>query len=69
VDDSLIGNKRRLKTELLPARIEWRKDKARMSFSTEASINLVDDEELLQKMVEATLGKSSQGSRRPRKPA
>lgn len=53
VDDNLIGNKHRLKTELLPALIDWRKDKRGMPFGTEASINLADDEELLTMMVEA----------------
>jgi radical SAM superfamily enzyme YgiQ (UPF0313 family) len=53
VDDNLIGNKRRLKTELLPALIDWRKDKKGMPFGTEASINLADDEELLGMMVQA----------------
>ncbi len=53
VDDNLIGNKRRLKTELLPALIEWRKDKTGTSFSTQVSINLVDDEQLMHTMVEA----------------
>ena len=53
VDDNLIGNIRRLKTELLPALIEWRKGRRGLSFSTEASINLADDEQLMQMMVEA----------------
>ncbi len=53
VDDNLIGNKRRLKTELLPALINWRKDKKGVPFGTEASINLADDEELLAMMVNA----------------
>ncbi len=52
-DDNLIGNKRYLKDELLPALIEWRKDKAGMQFATEVSINLADDEELMRKMVQA----------------
>jgi radical SAM superfamily enzyme YgiQ (UPF0313 family) len=39
VDDNLIGNKKALKEELLPALIEWRKDKEGMTFNTEASIN------------------------------
>lgn len=51
VDDNLIGNKRSLKTELLPALIEWRKDKLGISFNTEASINLVDDPQLMDLMV------------------
>ncbi len=53
VDDNFIGNKKQIKAELLPALIEWRKDKNGMSFNTEVSINLADDPELLNLMVEA----------------
>lgn len=53
VDDNFIGNKKLIKSELLPALIEWRKGKTGMPFSTEASINLADDPELLRLMVEA----------------
>jgi radical SAM superfamily enzyme YgiQ (UPF0313 family) len=53
VDDNLIGNKRYLKKALLPALIEWRKGKHPISFYTEASINLADDEALLHSLVEA----------------
>ena len=53
VDDNLIGNKRALKESLLPALIEWRKGKNGMTFNTEASINLADDEELMSMMVQA----------------
>jgi radical SAM superfamily enzyme YgiQ (UPF0313 family) len=53
VDDNLIGNKRHLKTEILPALIEWQKGKKQIGFGTEVSINLADDEELMQMMVEA----------------
>jgi radical SAM superfamily enzyme YgiQ (UPF0313 family) len=56
VDDNFIGNKRVLKTELLPALIEWQKDKGGIPFSTEVSINLADDEQLMQMMVEAGFG-------------
>ena len=56
VDDNLIGNKRCLKTELLPALIEWRKDKRGVTFNTQVSINLVDDEQLMHMMVEAGFG-------------
>lgn len=53
VDDNLIGNRRHLKQELLPALIEWRKNKVGLNFNTEASINLADDEELMELMYEA----------------
>jgi len=53
VDDNFIGNKKQIKSEVLPALIEWRKGKTGMSFNTEASINLADDPELLRLMVEA----------------
>jgi radical SAM superfamily enzyme YgiQ (UPF0313 family) len=53
VDDNFIGNKRQLKRELLPALIEWQKDKRGIAFYTEASINLADDEKLMRMMVEA----------------
>jgi len=53
VDDNFIGNKKQIKSEVLPALIEWRKGKIGMSFNTEASINLADDPELLMLMVEA----------------
>jgi radical SAM superfamily enzyme YgiQ (UPF0313 family) len=53
VDDNFIGNKGYLKARLLPALIEWRKDKKGCVFFTEASINLADDPELLEMMVTA----------------
>jgi radical SAM superfamily enzyme YgiQ (UPF0313 family) len=53
VDDNFIGNKQYLKTQLLPALIEWRKDKKGCVFFTEASINLADDPELLDLMATA----------------
>jgi radical SAM superfamily enzyme YgiQ (UPF0313 family) len=53
VDDNFIGNRKYLKTQLLPALIEWRKDKRGIPFNTEASINLADDEPLMEMMVEA----------------
>lgn len=53
VDDNLIGNKKHLKSELLPAVIEWRKGKYGLGYSTEVSINLADDEELMSLMAQA----------------
>lgn len=53
VDDNLIGNKKYLKEELLPVLVEWRRGKTGMPFNTEVSINLADDEELMQLMVAA----------------
>jgi radical SAM superfamily enzyme YgiQ (UPF0313 family) len=52
VDDNFIGNRRRLKTDLLPALIRWQRGKS-VPFLTEVSINLADDEELTHLMVEA----------------
>jgi radical SAM superfamily enzyme YgiQ (UPF0313 family) len=54
VDDNFIGNKHKLKVEILPAIIQWMKQKRYpFVFSTEASINLSDDEELMQMMIDA----------------
>jgi len=54
VDDNFIGNRGKLKGDILPAIIEWmKKRKDPFTFSTEASINLSDDEELMRMMVRA----------------
>jgi radical SAM superfamily enzyme YgiQ (UPF0313 family) len=53
VDDNFIGNKKQIKSEVLPALIDWRKGKSGMPFSTEASINLADDPELMRLMTQA----------------
>lgn len=54
VDDNFIGNKVKLKKEVLPAIIEWMKKRNHpFTLSTEVSINLSDDEELIHMMVQA----------------
>jgi radical SAM superfamily enzyme YgiQ (UPF0313 family) len=53
-DDNLIGNKRILKSELLPALIEWRKKtNPGFFFATQLTVNLADDEELMQLLADA----------------
>jgi len=54
VDDNFIGNKKVLKTDLLPALIGWVNSHGNpFSFSTEASVNLSDDPELMSLMTKA----------------
>lgn len=54
VDDNFIGNKRKLKKEIMPALIEWmEKKKHPFVLSTEASVDLSDDEELMRFMAQA----------------
>lgn len=53
VDDNFIGHKAKTKA-VLRAIIAWRRERGvRVSFTTEASLNLVDDPELLDLMVRA----------------
>ncbi|MEO5572406.1 MAG: radical SAM protein [Bacteroidia bacterium] len=53
-DDNLIGNKKILKDELLPALIEWRKKtNPGFFFATQLTVNLADDEQLMQLMIDA----------------
>jgi radical SAM superfamily enzyme YgiQ (UPF0313 family) len=52
VDDNFIGNKKKLKEEVLPAIIEWMELKRYpFSFNTQASIELADHIDLMQLMV------------------
>ena len=54
VDDNFIGNRRKLKSDVLPAISEWmRKRKRPFVFNTEVSVNLSDDDELMRMMVKA----------------
>ena len=53
VDDNLIGKRKELKDDVLPALIRWRKDKVGFSFSTEVTIDLADDDELMRLMTQA----------------
>jgi radical SAM superfamily enzyme YgiQ (UPF0313 family) len=53
VDDNFIGNRRELKEQVLPALIAWRQRRKGLPFNTEVTINLADDEELLDQMVRA----------------
>ena len=54
VDDNFIGNKKRVKSELLPALKVWQIEHGYpYHFFTEASINMGEDEELLTAMREA----------------
>jgi radical SAM superfamily enzyme YgiQ (UPF0313 family) len=51
VDDNFIGNKYEIKNSLLPAMKEWMTNhKFPYTFTTETSINLADDEELMSLM-------------------
>ena len=53
VDDNLIGNKKAIK-RFLPSLIAWQKERRYpFEFSTEASMNLADDHDLLQLLKEA----------------
>ncbi len=54
VDDNFIGNLKEIKRNILPAIIAWMDEHAHpFTFTTEASINLADDTELIELMADA----------------
>lgn len=54
VDDNFIGNKKKLKEEVLPAIIEWMERRRHpFTFNTQASIELSDHKDLMEMMVAA----------------
>ncbi len=66
VDDNFIGNKKVIKENLLPAIAKWmKKHSYPFAFQTEASINLADDQELLEQMVIAGFCKAFIGIESP----
>ncbi|MGH7973420.1 MAG: B12-binding domain-containing radical SAM protein, partial [Limisphaerales bacterium] len=53
VDDNIMGNRPYLKKELLPAIIKWKQGKKGISFHTQITMNLADDQEMIEQMYEA----------------
>jgi radical SAM superfamily enzyme YgiQ (UPF0313 family) len=54
VDDNFIGNRAKLKKDVLPAIVGWMAEKRYpFEFATEVSINLADDRPLMEQMVKA----------------
>jgi radical SAM superfamily enzyme YgiQ (UPF0313 family) len=65
VDDNFIGNKKRVR-ELLGALVDWReRTRPSVGFLTEASVNLADQEDLLELMVRAGFKKVFVGLETP----
>jgi len=66
VDDNFIGHKQKIKHDLLPAIIRWMEKKNYpFTFTTEASINLADDADLMDKMARAGFRKVFVGIETP----
>ena len=66
VYDNFIGNKKKLKSEILPAISEWMKQKKHPFFlNAEVSINLAQDDELLRMMIDAGFRKVFVGIETP----
>src|SRR5208282_1204855 len=54
VDDNFIGNKKKLRNDVLPAIVDWmERNKHPFTFNTQTSIELSDHEDLMEMMVEA----------------
>jgi radical SAM superfamily enzyme YgiQ (UPF0313 family) len=66
VDDNFIGNKKGIKNNLLPAMRKWMQiHKYPFEFSTQASINLADDDELMSMMIETGINATFIGIETP----
>jgi len=66
VDDNFIGNKKEIKNNLLPAMRKWMQiHKYPFEFTTQASINLADDAELMSLMIEAGINATFIGIETP----
>jgi len=66
VDDNFVGNKTEVKNNLLPAMRKWMQlHKYPFTFTSQTSINLADDEELMSLMVEAGINAAFIGIETP----
>jgi radical SAM superfamily enzyme YgiQ (UPF0313 family) len=66
VDDNFIGNKKKIKNNLLPTLGEWMQmHKYPFEFTTQATINLADDEELMSLMIAAGINSAFIGIETP----
>jgi len=66
VDDNFIGNKNKLKNDILPSLAEWIQTRGYpFEFITEVSINMADDERLMKLMREANFSKVFVGIETP----